>query len=92
MPKAKAAAMRALELNESLPEVHTTLGRIYFNFDWDWQSAEKEYKRGDRVEPALRNRSPMVRWVDVESWVEPMKPSKKTISGTAGSTLTNNQL
>jgi len=51
MPKAKAAAMRALELNESLAEAHTTLGRIFANYDWNWVAAEKEYKRAIELNP-----------------------------------------
>jgi DNA-binding winged helix-turn-helix (wHTH) protein/TolB-like protein/Tfp pilus assembly protein PilF len=43
MPKAKAAALRALEIDETLPEAHVALGLIYFWYDWDWQAAEKQY-------------------------------------------------
>ena len=46
MPKAKAAAVRALALDETLAEAHTSLGRVLAVYDWDWTSAEKEYKRG----------------------------------------------
>ena len=51
MPKARAAAMRALELNESLAEAHTTLGRVLASYDWDWAGAEKEYKRAIQLNP-----------------------------------------
>jgi len=51
MPKARAAAMRALELNESLAEAHTTLGRVLASYDWDWAGAEKEYKRAIELNP-----------------------------------------
>jgi len=44
-PKAKAAALRALELDETLAEAHTSLGRINFYFDWDWAGAEKAFRR-----------------------------------------------
>ena len=44
-PKAKAAALRALELDETLAEAHTSLGRIKFYFDWDWTGAEKAFRR-----------------------------------------------
>ncbi len=44
-PKAKAAALRALELDETLAEAHTSLGRIKFYFDWDWTGAEKTFRR-----------------------------------------------
>jgi serine/threonine-protein kinase len=50
-PKAKAAAMRALELDETLPEAHTALGWVKMQFDWDWSGAEKEYKRAVELNP-----------------------------------------
>ena len=45
MPKGKAAALKAIELDETLADAHTALGFIIFFYDWDWQSAEKEFKR-----------------------------------------------
>ena len=51
LPKAKAAAMRALELNDSLAEAHTTLGRVLANYEWNWPAAEKEYKRAIELNP-----------------------------------------
>jgi serine/threonine-protein kinase len=51
MPKAKAAAMRALELDETLAEAHTSLGRVLATYDWDWPGAEKEYKRAIELNP-----------------------------------------
>ena len=51
MPKAKAAAKRALELDETLAEAHTSLGRVLASFDWDWTGAEKEYKRAIELNP-----------------------------------------
>ena len=51
MPKAKAAAMRALELDETLAEAHASLGRVLAAYDWDWTSAEKEYKRAIELNP-----------------------------------------
>jgi DNA-binding winged helix-turn-helix (wHTH) protein/Flp pilus assembly protein TadD len=43
--QARAAALRALELDENLAEAHTALALIVQNQDWDWQAAEKEYRR-----------------------------------------------
>ncbi len=51
MPKAKAAAMRALELDETLAEAHTSLARVLATYDWDWTGAEKEYKRALELNP-----------------------------------------
>ncbi|HZE69774.1 MAG TPA: winged helix-turn-helix domain-containing protein [Pyrinomonadaceae bacterium] len=52
MPKAKAAAIRALELDETLAEAHVSLGRVFAVYDWDWTSAEKEYKRAIELNPS----------------------------------------
>ncbi len=52
MPKAKAAAMRALELDETLAEAHASLGRVLAAYDWNWTSAEKEYKRAIELNPS----------------------------------------
>jgi TolB-like protein/DNA-binding winged helix-turn-helix (wHTH) protein/Flp pilus assembly protein TadD len=51
MPKAKAAAIRALELDETLAEAHVSLGRVLAAYDWDWDGAEKEYKRAIELNP-----------------------------------------
>jgi TolB-like protein/DNA-binding winged helix-turn-helix (wHTH) protein/Tfp pilus assembly protein PilF len=51
MPKARAAALKALELDESLAEAHTSLGLITENYDWDWPTAEKEYRRAIELNP-----------------------------------------
>jgi TolB-like protein/DNA-binding winged helix-turn-helix (wHTH) protein/Tfp pilus assembly protein PilF len=45
MPLAKAAAMKALQLDDTLVEAHTSLARVLFVYDWDWPGAEKEFKR-----------------------------------------------
>jgi TolB-like protein/DNA-binding winged helix-turn-helix (wHTH) protein len=51
MPKARAAALRALQLDERLPEAHTALAVIAQTYDWDWQTAEKEYRRAIQLNP-----------------------------------------
>lgn len=51
MPKARNAAVRALQINDSLAEAHTSLAVIAQNFDWDWQTAEKEYRRAIELNP-----------------------------------------
>jgi tetratricopeptide (TPR) repeat protein len=45
MPLAKTAAIKALQLDDTLVEAHTTLARVLFAYDWDWPAAEKEFKR-----------------------------------------------
>jgi serine/threonine protein kinase/tetratricopeptide (TPR) repeat protein len=49
-PKAKAAAMKSLELDDTLPEAHVALGYASF-FDWDWPTAEREFKRAIELNP-----------------------------------------
>jgi serine/threonine protein kinase/tetratricopeptide (TPR) repeat protein len=51
MPKAKAAAQKALEIDQELPEAHTSLGCIKSVFDWDWEGAEKDFKQGIDLNP-----------------------------------------
>jgi len=51
MPKAKAAAMKALDLDDTLAEAHTSLARVLAAYDWDWPGAEKEYKRAIELNP-----------------------------------------
>jgi TolB-like protein/DNA-binding winged helix-turn-helix (wHTH) protein/tetratricopeptide (TPR) repeat protein len=51
MPKARAAALRAVELDDSLAEAHTALALIIENYDWDWDGSEKEYLRAIALNP-----------------------------------------
>jgi len=52
IPRAKAAATRALELDETLAEAHICLGRVKFYFDWDWVGAEKSFRRAIELSPS----------------------------------------
>ncbi len=45
MPKARAAAERAMELGGSLAEAHVSLGAVRAIYDWDWEGAEEEFLR-----------------------------------------------
>jgi TolB-like protein/DNA-binding winged helix-turn-helix (wHTH) protein/Tfp pilus assembly protein PilF len=51
MPKAQAAAKKAVELDPSLAEAHTSLAVIAQNYDWDWKTAESEYRRAIELDP-----------------------------------------
>lgn len=51
MAKARAAALRALEIDPNLPEAHTALALIVQNHDWDWLTAEREYRRAIELNP-----------------------------------------
>ncbi len=50
-PKARAAALKALEIDNELPEAHSALAMIKFGFDWDWDGAETEFKRALQLDP-----------------------------------------
>ena len=50
IPKAKEAARKALELDETLAEAHTSLGNI-LSLQWDWRGAEEEYAKALRSNP-----------------------------------------
>src|SRR5262249_21301794 len=45
MPKAREAAEKALSLDDSLAEAHTSLGVIHTLYDWKWADAEREFGR-----------------------------------------------
>ena len=50
-PKAKAAAIRALEIDDSLAEAHASLAFSLASYDWNWPAAEKEFKRSIELKP-----------------------------------------
>ncbi len=51
-PKAKVAALKALELNDNLAEAHAALGQIRFMFEWEWSSPEGNFKRALQLNPS----------------------------------------
>ena len=55
MPKAEAAATKALELDDSLAEAHASLGYIKLIYDWDWAGAEQEFRRAIALNPLYDN-------------------------------------
>ena len=50
-PEAKVAGLKALELDPSLGEAHAVLGNVAFYYEWDWPTAEREYKRAIELNP-----------------------------------------
>jgi len=50
-PKVRAAALRALELDETLAEAHTAIGVVKLWFDWDWEGAERAWRRALELNP-----------------------------------------
>ena len=51
-PKGKIAAKRALEIDDTLAEAHTTAGALTMFYDLDWTAAEREYKRAIELNPS----------------------------------------
>ncbi|MCM3869903.1 MAG: tetratricopeptide repeat protein [Pyrinomonadaceae bacterium] len=51
MPKAKEAALKALAIDETLAEAHTSLGFLNYVFDWDWSGAESHFRRAIELNP-----------------------------------------
>ena len=53
MPRAKAAAQRAVELDPSLAAAHVSLGLIASKYSWNWDVAEREFQAALAIEPNL---------------------------------------
>ncbi|MEP6820254.1 MAG: tetratricopeptide repeat protein, partial [bacterium] len=50
-PKAKAAALMALKLDDLLAEAHTALAIVLLEYEWDWSAAEREFRRAIEINP-----------------------------------------
>jgi serine/threonine protein kinase/tetratricopeptide (TPR) repeat protein len=51
LPKAKAAALKALEIDNTLAEAHVSLAHVKYYYDRDWPAAEREFKRAIELNP-----------------------------------------
>jgi len=51
MPKARAAAVKALQLDDTLAEAHADMGMILFWYDYDWNAADRELRRAIELKP-----------------------------------------
>src|SRR5687768_6896753 len=79
-PKAKEAALKALEIDESSAEAHTSLAFIHFRWDWDRAATEREFQAAIRFKPAY---APAHQWyssylVAVERFDEAIAEAKRT--------------
>ncbi len=79
-PKAKEAATKALEIDESLAEAHTSLAFIKFRWDWDRVEAEREFQQAIRHQPSYQ---PAHQWyssylVALERFDEAIAEAKRT--------------
>lgn len=52
MPRARDAALKALQLDPSLAEAHAALGMVACHYDYDWPTAEREYKKAFELDPS----------------------------------------
>ena len=50
-PRAKEAVLKALQLDDTLPEAHTSLAFVMTDYDWDWPGAEREFQRAIGLNP-----------------------------------------
>lgn len=51
MPRARSAALRALEIDDTLAEAHNSLAQVRMRYEWDWGGAEREAKRALELNP-----------------------------------------
>lgn len=51
MPKARAAALKAVQLDDTIADAHASLGFISFAFDWDWPAAQRELQKALELDP-----------------------------------------
>jgi len=61
-PKAKAAAEKALSINDALAEAHASLGFVKNRYEWDWSGAEDEYRRALELNPSY---APAHQWYSI---------------------------
>jgi tetratricopeptide (TPR) repeat protein len=62
MPKAKAAALRAVALDDTLSEAHSSLAFVLTNYDFDWDGAETAHRRAIELNPGSMTAHTMYMW------------------------------
>jgi TolB-like protein/Tfp pilus assembly protein PilF len=75
-PKAKAAASRALELDDDLAEAHAALGAEKADFEYDWPGAEQEFERAIALNPNYADAHFRYAW----SYLTPLGKSDQAIA------------
>jgi TolB-like protein/DNA-binding winged helix-turn-helix (wHTH) protein/tetratricopeptide (TPR) repeat protein len=53
VPKSRAAVLKALEIDDTVAYAHSMLGAIAYKYDWDFDKANREYKRARELDPTL---------------------------------------
>ncbi len=76
LPKAKAAALKALELDNTLGEAHAVLAYLASTYEWDWSTAEREYKRAIDLSPSDATVHYMYAW----NFLHPMGRHKESVA------------
>ena len=51
-PKAKKELQAALKLNNGISEAHSSLGWVYYNYDWDWENGKRAFEEALRINPS----------------------------------------
>jgi serine/threonine-protein kinase len=79
MPKASAAAKKALELDDTLAEAHTEMGIVDFWYEYDWNAAEREFKCAIELKPNYAHAHEYYGWylVSVGRYGEGIAESKQ---------------
>ncbi|MDQ7858314.1 MAG: adenylate/guanylate cyclase domain-containing protein [Armatimonadota bacterium] len=54
-PAARAASLRALEIDEALGDAHASLAQVKLSYDWDWAGAEQAFRRAIELRPGSAN-------------------------------------
>jgi tetratricopeptide (TPR) repeat protein len=67
MPKAMVAAKKALEIDDTLVEAHTSLGEVHYWYNWDWLAAEREFRRAIELNPGYARAHELYGWYLVTS-------------------------
>jgi len=63
MPKAKAAALKALEIDSTLAEAHTSLGLILSEYEWNWADSLTEFQRAIELNPGYATAHQWYAWL-----------------------------
>jgi len=51
-PRAKKELQAALNLNNGISEAHSSLGWVYYNYDWDWENGKRAFEEALRINPS----------------------------------------
>ncbi len=60
--RAREWAQKAIALDDSLAEAHTSLGWVHFIYDWDWAGAEREFRRAIELDPGYASARQWYSW------------------------------